>query len=181
MVDVHIIHLPERDEWLGSCLSSMDRQPVNIFVLPPADPTKFGSARADGYRLGSSDYVVQVGDDDLVLPLAFDKILESFRQHPLADFVQTQWHSIYKDRIITGIDLCLDSQVIRMADTRFPLCENLFVYKRCVINKFIDILSTLGKDADLGLQMIVKKSSRGYFLRDHLYLWRNHENGLHHL
>jgi glycosyltransferase involved in cell wall biosynthesis len=82
-IDVHILTVPGRDQWLQECLASLGGQPVNVYTVPGV-VGHVGRGRERGYRQGDSEWVSFVDDDDLVLPGAFDAMLAAIREFPAA-------------------------------------------------------------------------------------------------
>lgn len=179
MIDVHILHLPERAEWLKECLASLEGQPVNIHVLPAAAPAEFGKARATGYSLGDCEYVAQIGDDDTAIEGAFVEIEHAFEEHQEAAFVQTQWYTLYNGHRMLCGDVDAEDSIIKKGDTRFPLCEAIFAYRRKVLEDCFPVLSAFGKNADLAIQNHIKENYTGVYINKPLCLYRYHSKGLH--
>lgn len=179
MIDVNILHIPERAEWLQECLRSMDGQPVNIHILPGVAPEDFFPARLQTYSHGDAEYVCHVDDDDWVSPGIFTEILNAFDRHLEADWVQTPMIMVTKGREIKrGLITDLPEKV-KPCDTRYPILPHLIVYRRDAIAPYLSN-ATPDLNYDLWLQTQVKMSRWGAYLKTPGYYWRLHDHQLHH-
>ena len=86
VVDVHILLHPTQDRSakLDPLLEALDKEPVNIHLVTGYDRL-IGKGRAEGFRLGTSEVVSYVDDDDEIIEGAFTHILECFAGEPEID------------------------------------------------------------------------------------------------
>lgn len=82
MIDVHIIHMPgERHDWWEECERSLENHPITIHHINGV-VGDVRQARLNGYRLGNHEYVSYVDPDDVVLPGAFESMLQELSKRP---------------------------------------------------------------------------------------------------
>ncbi len=181
LIDVNILHLPEREEWLQECLRSMDGQPVKIHVLPSVDPEAFFAALKIAYSNGDAEYVCHVDDDDWVAPGVFTEILNAFDRYPESDWVQTPMVIVENGREIPRGVMTDMPEKVRPCDTRYPILPHLTVYRRSAVARYTQnpnrgISNT---DYDLHLQRGVRENGWGVYLKTIGYYWRLHDHQLH--
>lgn len=182
MIDIHILHLPEREAWLQECLKTLEHPACTVHVLPAVDPHRFGEGRANGYAQGTQPFVLQVGDDDFALPGAWDALVKAIKEYPNADYFQTQYYKLFSDRAMSaGLKNNKKRPLnwIAQKDFAFPACDNLAVYRRTIVDSLKDELSQQSFHADGWLQKQIKDRYPGVFIPCHYFVWRSHENSLH--
>lgn len=182
MIDIHILHLPEREVWLQECLKTLDHPACTVHVLPGVDPKVFGTGRANGYAQGTQPFVVQIGDDDFVRPGVWDALVEARKQYPEADYFQTQYYQLLSDRaILSGVKSVKKRPLnwIAPKDFAFPMCDNLIVYRRNVVDSLQEDLKQQSFHADGWLQKKIRDEYAGAYIPYPYFVWRCHANSLH--
>ena len=87
MIDVHIAHMPEyRQDWWEECQLSLQDHPITIHHIDGI-PGDVRQMRLNGYNMGTHDYVSFVDPDDIVMPGAFEVLLEVLTSNPDVDGV----------------------------------------------------------------------------------------------
>lgn len=85
MIDVHILHLPnERADWWQECEASLSDHPITIHHVDGV-VGDIRQARLSGYQLGHHEYVSYVDPDDIVMPGAFQALLDTLSSNPHVD------------------------------------------------------------------------------------------------
>ncbi len=94
MIDVHVLHTPTHRRWHEECRASLQGAPIRVHAIDGSAPDFcLGTARAQGFSLGSSEFVSYVDDDDVVVPFAFEKCLRVLRGSP-------ELAGVYTDEIL---------------------------------------------------------------------------------
>lgn len=79
--DVHVLTIGRSQKWFDQCLSSLDKEPVNIHVIK-GTPGHIGLGRYKGFSSGTAEFVSFVDDDDYVDPGAFEHCYNILDENP---------------------------------------------------------------------------------------------------
>lgn len=157
MIDVHILTIPGREQWLSECLQSLKNEPVNVFVVPGI-VGNFPESRKRGYWEGTSDWVTYVDDDDRVIEGAFSQLEKAAKENPKYDAFY-----MYEEAI-NEVGLVISK----------PLKEphHLIVYPRVFINNNLDVFNT--RNPDYELLKILPRTAKVGCIESVGYQWRQH-------
>lgn len=157
MIDVHILTIPGREQWLSECLQSLKDEPVNAFVVPGI-VGNFPESRKNGYAEGSAEWVTYVDDDDRVIPGAFGQLEKAIQENP-------QYDAFYMyEEAINEAGLVISK----------PLKEphHLIVYPRSFINNNHDVFNSRNPDSELLKRL--PKTPKVICVEVVGYQWRQH-------
>lgn len=177
LIDVHVALSPEYKDFHNECLASLEGQPVNVFTLPGV-PHNIGAARRAGYKLGSSEWVSFVDDDDRVLPGAFERINAAIKKYPQAGAFFTL------EQIIDGEGQVVRVPQIRMREAVWEPTLNfmfhshhLMVFKRELLRPLIAANTQFQNGLDIALCR--EFCARYPFVKLPFvgYEWRKHSKG----
>lgn len=157
MIDVHILTIPGREQWLSECLQSLRNEPVNVFVVPGI-VGNFPESRKMGYLKGVSEWVTYVDDDDRVIEGAFTKIEEATDNNKEAEFFYAYEEVINESGITTN--------------TCMKLPHHLIVYPRKFIMENLDVFTC--KNPDYELLQRIPKTAKVFCTESVGYQWRQH-------
>lgn len=177
LIDVHVALSPEYKDFHNECLASLEGQPVNIFTLPGV-PYNTGAARRAGYKLGSSEWVSFVDDDDRVLPGAFERINAAIKKYPQAKAFFTL------ERIIDEEGRVIREPQIRMREAVWDTTLNFIFHSHHLMVFNRKLLEPILASADLrtnGLELLLCREfcARHPFVKLPFigYEWRKHSKG----
>ncbi len=158
MIDVHILTIPGREQWLSECLQSLKDEPVNVFVVPGI-VGNFPESRKNGYAEGEAEWVTYVDDDDRVVAGAFSQLEKATKENPKYDAFY-----MYEEAI-NDIGLVISK----------PLKEphHLIVYPRVFVNNNLDVFNA--RNPDSGLLKRLPKAAKVTCVKSVGYQWRQHQ------
>lgn len=82
MIDVHVLtHSGTKQAWLDQCLESLEREKACTVRVLQGVEGHVGVGRANGFQLGSHEFVAFVDSDDYVLPGVIDACLRGLALH----------------------------------------------------------------------------------------------------
>lgn len=162
MIDVHILTIPGREQWLSECLQSLKNEPVNVFVVPGI-VGNFPESRKRGYCEGTSDWVTYVDDDDRVIEGAFGKLEQAIHENPQFDIFYMYEEAINETGMVISKPL------------KAP--HHLIAYPRVFINNNHDVFNARNPDYELMRRLF--KKFKLFCIEDVGYQWRNHQKSHH--
>lgn len=92
MIDVHIINTDR--PYRKRCVDSLSGEPINLFEAPFIKG-RIGKARVNGIKMGTSEFVSFVDDDDILVPGAFTRAL---------DILQQGFSAYYSNHYVMDVD-----------------------------------------------------------------------------
>lgn len=166
MIDCHVITLPtDNQEWLSQCLKSLEHPEVTVHLVEGV-VGNIGIGRAEGFSLGTNDYVTFADPDDWLEVGAWDRVISEMGDTGLC----TSENVVFNDKIPRHF------KADYIDNTNYLAAHHLTVLRRDLVTPVLKNLNRYSGGSEFHLMKEATKEHRIKYLFEHLYNWRQHPN-----